>query len=182
MGELVSAIECIAADGSILPPYFIFKGTFHMERWYNSEIPSNYRIALSPKGYTTDAIGFDWIHHFDRYTRPRLQQKNEPRLLLFDGHGSHLTYEFLEFCKQISIIPYCFPSHTTHLIQPLDGQPFQAYKHYYRKRNNFLAGLGVETDDKGAFLKEIPDVRKQTSKRGQFEILLKSEASIHSIL
>lgn len=69
------------------------------------------------------------------------------KILLFDGHGSHLTYESIEFCKQ----PYCFPSHTTHLIQPLNGQPFQVYKHYYRKRNSYLASLGVETDDKGAF-------------------------------
>ena len=69
---------------------------------------------------------------------------------------SHLTYEFLEFGKQNSLIPYCFPSHTTHLIQPLDGQQFQVYTYYYRKWNNFLAGLGVETDDKGAFFKGDP--------------------------
>lgn len=59
IGELVSAIECIAADGSILPPYFIFKGTFYMERWYDLDIPGNYRVALLFKGYTTDAISLD---------------------------------------------------------------------------------------------------------------------------
>ena len=164
MGELVSAIECIAADGFILQPYFIFKGRIHMERWYESDIPDEYRIAVSSKGHSTDLIGLDWIHHFDYYTKRRLTRKNEPRLLLFDGHGSHLTYEFLQFCGQNYIIPYCFLPHTIHIIQPLDGQPFQAYKHYYRDRNNYLASLGVETDDKAAFLKEIPAVREKTFK------------------
>jgi hypothetical protein len=49
IGELVSAIECIAADGFTVTPYFIFKGTYHLERWYDSDIPDEYRIAVSPK-------------------------------------------------------------------------------------------------------------------------------------
>jgi hypothetical protein len=72
MGELVSAIECIAADGFVLLPYFIFKGVIHMERWYESDIPGEYYIVVSPKGYSTDLIGLDWIHHFDRHTKHRL--------------------------------------------------------------------------------------------------------------
>jgi hypothetical protein len=78
MGELVSVIKYITADGLVLSPYFIFKGAVHMERWYESEILGNYHIALSPKGYSSDLISLDWIHHFDHYTRDCLTQKNEP--------------------------------------------------------------------------------------------------------
>jgi hypothetical protein len=77
-GELVTAVECIAADGFTTTPYFIFKGTVHLERCYDSDIPGEYRIAVSPIGYSTDTIGFDWIQHFDYHTRPRLSKKNEP--------------------------------------------------------------------------------------------------------
>jgi hypothetical protein len=42
MGELISAIKCIAADGFTLPPYFIFKGKHHLERWYDADIPEEY--------------------------------------------------------------------------------------------------------------------------------------------
>lgn len=165
VGELISAIECIAADGFTLPPYFIFKGTYHLERWYDADIPEEYRISLSPKGYTTDKISFDWIQHFHRHTKHRISTKKEVRLLFFDGHESHLTYEFLQFCGLHYIIPYCFPPHTTHLVQPLDGQPFQVYKHFYRKRNNELAQRGAEMDDKSDFLKEIHSIRTMTFKQ-----------------
>lgn len=94
MGELISAIECIAADGFVLPPYFIFKGVHHPERWYDADIPDEYRIVLSPKGYTSDEISLDWIQHFHRHTKCCISKK-EVRLLFFDSHESHLTYEFL---------------------------------------------------------------------------------------
>jgi hypothetical protein len=92
--------------------------------------------------------------------------------LLFDGHGSHLTYDFLQYCGLNYIIPYCFLPHTTHLIQPLGSQPFQVYKHYYRKRNNHLAQAGEEMEDKDGFLREISSIRakafKQRTVRGAF--------------
>ena len=61
MGELISVIECIVADGFVLPLYFIFKGVHYLERWYDADIFYEYRIALSPKGYTSDKISLDWI-------------------------------------------------------------------------------------------------------------------------
>lgn len=54
-----------------------------------------------------------------------------PRLLILDGHGSHVTYEFIEHCVHNSILLLCLPSHSTHLIQPLDVGLFGPYQHYY---------------------------------------------------
>jgi hypothetical protein len=41
-------------------------------------------------------------------------------MLIFDGHGSHLSDEFLLFAWEKKILPFLFPAHTTHLLQPLD--------------------------------------------------------------
>jgi len=41
-------------------------------------------------------------------------------LLLFDGHRSHLTFEFVGFALQHPIRLLVFPPHSTHLLQPLD--------------------------------------------------------------
>ncbi|KKA22239.1 hypothetical protein T310_3734 [Rasamsonia emersonii CBS 393.64] len=152
--ESLTAIECIAADGTVLPPYFIFKGEYQLERWYQ-QIPDSadtdkYRIATASKGYTTDEIAMDWIRHFHQHTEKRVS-KTDARLLLMDGHGSHLTYNFLNYCEKYNIIPFCFVPHTTHLVQPLDGQPFQAYKHYFRKKNNENIQWGISTMDKPTF-------------------------------
>jgi hypothetical protein len=66
-----------------------------------------------------------------------------------DGHGSHKTYKFLKFCQQYRIVPFCFPAHTTHLLQPLDGQPFQVYKEYYRQYNNATVQWGGSIKEEG---------------------------------
>ena len=42
MGELISAIECIAADGFVLSLYFIFKSVYYLEKWYNTDISDKY--------------------------------------------------------------------------------------------------------------------------------------------
>ncbi|KKA21657.1 hypothetical protein T310_4314 [Rasamsonia emersonii CBS 393.64] len=106
--ESLTAIECIAADGTVLPPYFIFKGEYQLERWYQ-QIPDSadtdkYRIATASKGYTTDEIAMDWIRHFHQHTEKRVS-KTDARLLLMDGHGSHLTYNFLNYSNARSPSP-----------------------------------------------------------------------------
>src|SRR5271170_1385657 len=42
------------------------------------------------------------------------------RLLILDGHGSHVTGEFLGYCIQHKIVLLVLPPHTSHLTQPLD--------------------------------------------------------------
>ena len=59
--------------------------------------------------------------------------EREFRLLLFDGHNSHINSQFLSYCLENKVIPLCLPPHTTHRLQPLDVAVFSAYKHYYRK-------------------------------------------------
>jgi hypothetical protein len=81
---------------------------------------------------------------------------------LFDGHGSHLTYEFLSYCHENAIIPFCFIAHSTHFTQPLDGNPFLAYKHWFRTRNSELAAWAGLTNDKVDFLRELTSIRRKT--------------------
>ena len=48
-----------------------------------------------------------------------------------DGYGSYCTQEFIQYCDDNGIIPFGFPPHLTHLLQPLDVVVFQPLKHYY---------------------------------------------------
>jgi hypothetical protein len=50
-------------------------------------------------------------------------------MLIIDGHGSHLTHKFVDYCWAYNIVPFLLPAHTTHLLQPLDIGVFQTYKH-----------------------------------------------------
>lgn len=158
----LTAVECISADGFVLKPLLILPGVQHMEDWYTQDLPPDYLIATSPTGYTSDEIALEWIKHFDRQTKKR--RTGPYRVLLMDNHGSHLTYEFLSYCDKNKIIVYCFPPHTTHMLQPLDGLPFRQPKHFHGKKVNTLARLGCRDFDTRGFLAEIDEIRRDAFK------------------
>ncbi|KAM4061768.1 DDE superfamily endonuclease [Hirsutella rhossiliensis] len=68
-------------------------GKVHQASWYEADVPKDWQIAVSDKGWTSDDLGLYWLKAvFDPYTR-RLTVGTR-RLLILDGHGSHVTPEF----------------------------------------------------------------------------------------
>jgi len=65
----VTVIECINASGWALPPFVILEGKVHLTAWYKTTIPSDWMITISENGWTNDALGFQWIQHFDKWTK-----------------------------------------------------------------------------------------------------------------
>ena len=59
---------------------------------------------------------------------------------MFDGHESHVSLEFLEYCKSNKIVAICMPPHSTHLLQPLDVGVFSPLQHYYSAEVDNLVG------------------------------------------
>jgi hypothetical protein len=60
-------------------------------------------IALSEKGWTNDQLGLYWLTEvFDKATLSKTV--GQYRLLIIDGHGSHTTPAFDQYCKDGSII------------------------------------------------------------------------------
>lgn len=157
--ESLTAIECISADGWVMPPWFLVKAMVHMENWYReTKLPDDYWVVPTPNGWINDITAFEWLQSFEALTKTRVA-KGEFRILLMDNHKSHLTYEFIEFCRDNSIIPYCFIPHTTHICQPLDDVPFQVLKHYFRKNNNTAVQWGGSVKLKSDFFADIHQIR-----------------------
>lgn len=156
--ECVTAIETICADGYSLPPCIIFKGQIYIAGWFESNLPSNWRIEVSYNGWTTDGIGLRWLQKiFIPYTTSRVRGRF--RLLILDGHGSHLTPQFDRICAENNIIPLCTPSHSSHLLQPLDVGCFAVLKRTYSRFVSDLARTGYNHIDKFDFLADYPRAR-----------------------
>ncbi|KAF8251780.1 DDE-domain-containing protein, partial [Wilcoxina mikolae CBS 423.85] len=85
-------------------------------------------------------------------------------LLLLDGYGSHCTKEFLDFCDDHYIIPFCLPPHTTHLLQPLDVVCFQPYKYFHAEAVDAATRTGCSDFDKLEFLTALTSIRQQIFK------------------
>jgi len=61
------------------------------------------------------------------------------RLLVINGHESHNSLKFQQYCKENKIITLCMPSHSSHLLQPLDVGCFSPLKKAYgRQAENLM--------------------------------------------
>ncbi|EFQ84978.1 hypothetical protein PTT_20237 [Pyrenophora teres f. teres 0-1] len=154
--DWVTTIECINASGWCLPPVVILSGKLHQASWYY-HLPTDWVVAVSDNGWTTDQLGVEWVKHFNRQTASCTQ--GVYRLLILDGHGSHATPEFDQYCTENKIITLCMPPHTSHLLQPLDVSCFSPLKRAYSHRIQELARQGVYHIDKIDFLQTYTQIR-----------------------
>jgi hypothetical protein len=135
--EWITLIATICADGSSPPPALIYKAVSGdlQDTWLQDYI-ANERpcwFASSPNGWTSGELGLSWLQSlFDTQTIDKA--KRDWRLLILDGHGSHCTLRFLDWCRSNRIIVAIFPPHSTHRSQPLDVSLFRPLATYYSQQ------------------------------------------------
>jgi DDE superfamily endonuclease/Tc5 transposase DNA-binding domain len=125
--EWVSIIECICANGTIIPPFTIFKGEKPLKEWIPSETDGSWKFSANSKGWTSNVHGVEWLRRvFEPATRDKADGRY--RILICDGHDSHITGEFVAHCYNNKIELLLLPPHTSHLLQPLDVGLFSPLK------------------------------------------------------
>jgi hypothetical protein len=125
--EWVSVVECIGADGSAIALLVIFKGQSLSSSWIPDNIPVDWQFSATAKGWTSNIHGVEWLKRcFDPATCSKANGKR--RLLICDGHGSHVTGNFIVYCMYANIVLLILPPHTSHLTQPLDVSIFGPLK------------------------------------------------------
>jgi hypothetical protein len=134
-----------------------------MESWYRDRKHQNELVLLSENGFTTDQLTFRFLEHLITHTKagPRA----EPKLILMDNHNSHITPEFILLANRNNVIPFSFPAHLTHCMQPCDVGVFQAMKHWHTR----AIQCALETLDFdytiSSFLRDFPEIRTRTLKK-----------------
>ena len=89
-----------------IPPIVILKGENHLYRWYQGEIPAHWTTAVSPNGWTDAVLSCAWLQiNFEPHTRP--SESDQWRLLILDGHDSHITWQFIQFALAHCITRTC---------------------------------------------------------------------------
>ena len=127
--EWVTVIECICGDGTILPPLVIFKGANLNTEWLTESAQTpGWKFSTSNKGWTSDIHSIQWL---TRCFEPATREKADGgyRVLILDGHSSHVTVDFINHCCQHKILLLRLIPHTSHLCQPLDVSLFGPLKH-----------------------------------------------------
>ena len=133
-----------------------------MESWIHDNLKGSEVIALSPTGYTNEAIAIAWLRHFIKHTHagPTKQWK----MLLLDGHITHENPDFVILAHENHIKPFEYPSHLTHVLQPLDVGVFRPWKHYHNKAiQKSIRSLDFEYTI-SSFFRDLSDIREQALK------------------
>jgi hypothetical protein len=87
--ELVTTVECISAGGYYLPIMLIFKGAYHLRKYFKNNINDNTLFTRSDTGFINDKLTLKWLYYFDKFTKNRT--KGKYRMLVFNGYRSHIT-------------------------------------------------------------------------------------------
>lgn len=113
---------------------------------------------MSENGWTNREIACTWLEHF--YEHAERRRISLYRLLILDGHDSHVSLSFRQRCEEHNIIPLRLPPHSTHLLQPLDLGIFSPFAKAYKKRISKHSIYGVENISKQKFLSFFQQARQ----------------------
>jgi len=160
--EWVTVIECISATGQKIPPYVIFKGEHLMTHWTSTSPPPGWMFAVNHNGWTNNLHGLKWLYHFDQHTKLSLDTPDEYRLLLCDGHDSHISAAFVGYCLQNRIALVLLPPHSSHILQPLDVGVFSPLKKALALRQSRLFRSGVRRIQKAEWLDHFIEARESS--------------------
>jgi hypothetical protein len=149
--EWSTVIQGINAQAWCIPPFIVVKAVYHLANWYSEcDLPPDWIIKPTDNGWTNNETGLEWIQHFDKHTAHR--KSGIYRMLVMSGHSSHLSAGFDRFCKEKKIIAISVPSHSSHILQPLDVGYFGPLKRAYSQQIEQLVKSHINHVTKVDFL------------------------------
>jgi hypothetical protein len=127
--DWVTIIEACSADGRTIDPFILFKGKDLQSTWFPPDTPLNWKFRCTENAFTTNKVGLDWLR---RIFLPQTENNGAARLLLCDNHASHVSVPFMYECFVQNVQLVFMPSHSSHILQPLDVGVFSVLKAFYR--------------------------------------------------
>ena len=124
-----SVLFCASASGVFMPPFTVYKGLHLYESWTNGGPPGAV-YGVTKSGWMEDSV---FEHWFMKVFLAQVKELTKPVLLIFDGHGSHLTYDTVHQAMENDVIILCLPPNTSHALQPLDVGLFKPLKTQWRQ-------------------------------------------------
>ncbi len=159
VSKWVSIIECMSYR-VVLKPYIIHIGKEPESGWFlpTTELP-DWIWAFSPKGWTDNELAVDWLRRI--FISETSSNEENHRILILDGHKSHVSGEFQWECLQNNMHPIYLPAHASYRLQPLDVGPFSPLGQYYGKAVQQYTPTGYATLNRATFANIYNKVREE---------------------
>jgi hypothetical protein len=134
-----------SADSNALPGLYIFAGGFDPvedmrgapkceKRWNASGECMEARGWHNEKGGMTDEVMLLWLNQVLLPCFPDVSKQN-PVVLICDGYGSHLAWDFIQRCIELGVHVILRPPHTSHVTQGEDVQGGHFHTFHRLERN-----------------------------------------------
>lgn len=125
-----SVMFCAAADGTLLPPYIVYRAKNVYPEWVMNGPPGSC-YNRSKNGWFDGDIFSDWFH---KIAYPYLRRLEGRKIMIGDNLSSHLSLSIINKCVEANIEFKFLPPHSTHICQPLDVSYFRPLKAMWRKQ------------------------------------------------
>jgi hypothetical protein len=110
----------------LIPRFYIFRG----ERTKDDYI-KHYKfgtcMAIQTKTWMTSFLFKEFLSFFKRSIIGGMFPSNH-HLLILNGHGPHVNLKIIEQVQQFGLDMIPLPSHTSHVLQPLNVSYFKPFK------------------------------------------------------
>jgi hypothetical protein len=140
--EFISLLACVSATGKRMSPSLIYSSESGdlQSSWLDQFDPKDQStrcyFGSSETGWTNNNLALAWLARFAKETATNQYAK---RLLLVDGHGSHVNRSFIDLALAAGILIVVLPPHSTHRLQPLDVSVFRPLAQAYSEElDNFM--------------------------------------------
>lgn len=161
-GTVVSMALGVCADGTRVPPLFIFPRVRYQPHFIDDG-PVGCVGTANPSGYMNGENFLEYIKHFHGHTRC---SPEKPVLLLLDNHESHQTLDVIRYCRANGIHMLSFPPHCSHRMQPLDVSVFGPFK---KAANMFCGDWIRDNPGRRTQITDLPKIMKKALLKGADE-------------
>ncbi|CAF1655586.1 unnamed protein product [Rotaria magnacalcarata] len=118
-----------SADGTCLPPYIICKSLRLYDQWCPKNVISGAVYNGTESGWIDENCFYEYL---SKSFIPKTHHIARPLLLILDNHSTHLSIRTAKLAIKHNVHILCLPSHSTHLLQPLDVYTFKYVKTQWR--------------------------------------------------
>ena len=123
-GKTHTVITCVSASGYAIPPMMIYPRIRMSEGLKTGAVPGTL-FGCSMSVWVNQDLYLEWFHFFIS-SIPSARHA----LLIEDGHSSHISLEVIELAEENVL---CLPSHTSHLLQPLDVGVLKSLRSFFQQ-------------------------------------------------
>ena len=102
----------------------------HLNNKWCENAPAKCAFGMTRSGWMESDIFESWfINHFVTFVSDNIKHV----VLIYDGHGSHLTYKTIKAAFDKNIIILCLPPNCSHAMQPLGVAVFGPLKKQWKQ-------------------------------------------------